>query len=537
MVHEGAGIFFMLPPLTLHFRIEVPQEYPTVGISLSGSLRELGSFSRDRLVKLGQVETGSWEYTCPLGSIVPFFQYQFVLHCSDGQTYADIRRTFRVPEDRISSLTSRLGLSGRLSIHLLSKFGDDGRTSVRVFVPENFVGVPSAPTSPSLVEFQSMIEDLQRENKALREDVQRLSSIIESPPQSPVNSGENEVMKQLLGEINNLRGKVHVVGRFRPLMSFEPEGMEYGLQKNPDGTSGVFVQEKFAASQTSCRQYTLDEVFDEFTTNESLFSSCNLQELMECAVILQSNVCVFCYGQTGSGKSHTMLGTVDEPGIISMSIDSVFAALDRISHREIEIEIFEIYLDQIFSILGRCHVASRDEIMELYNDAITGRATASTAINETSSRSHFVLILSVFDPETSVESEIFFVDLAGSERTKITNAQGDRLMEANSINKSLSTLGLVLNGLLQNAQFIPFRDSRLTKVLAPVFTRTSPPSRVLMIANLSPNAEDQRETLSTLGFAQRVAKVEMRELKRDHQVEELIAHKEQELENARYKHR
>lgn len=144
--------------------------------------------------------------------------------------------------------------------------------------------------------------------------------------------------------------------------------------------------------------------------------------------------------------------------------------------------------------------------MELYRSAVDSRATATTNMNETSSRSHFIFVVGLGE-----SCQIFFVDLAGSERTKITNAQGDRLMEANSINKSLSTLGLVMNGLLNKSNpFIPFRDSKLTKILAPVFTRTSPASKILMIANLSPNAEDVRETISTLGFAQRVGRVEMK---------------------------
>ena len=171
--------------------------------------------------------------------------------------------------------------------------------------------------------------------------------------------------------------------------------------------------------------------------------------------------------------------------------------------------MIEIYRESIFALIERTEVGSQDDIMNLYGDAISKRATAATNLNETSSRSHCVFIITLTDPE-GIQSQIYLIDLAGSERTKVSGAEGDRLAEANSINKSLSTLGLVLNRLLNKRTFIPYRDSKLTKVLAPVFTRTNPPSKVVMIANVSPSMTDLKETVSTLTFAQRVGTIEMK---------------------------
>ncbi|KAK3159594.1 hypothetical protein QOZ80_1BG0048600 [Eleusine coracana subsp. coracana] len=160
------------------------------------------------------------------------------------------------------------------------------------------------------------------------------------------------------------------------------------------------------------------------------------------------NVCIFAYGQTGSGKTHTMLGE---------------------KHR----------------------------------------ASGSTAMNHRSSRSHSILTVHVNGEDISgnvSHSSLHLVDLAGSERVDRSEATGDRLKEAQHINKSLSCLGDVINALAQKNSHIPYRNSKLTQLLQ---SSLGGDAKTLMFAHISPEAESYAETLSTLKFAQRASTVEL----------------------------
>jgi kinesin family protein 13 len=143
-------------------------------------------------------------------------------------------------------------------------------------------------------------------------------------------------------------------------------------------------------------------------------------------------------------------------------------------------------------------------------EGIKSRMTAATAMNDQSSRSHAVfnitLTESTFDPLSGNTGEktsrISLVDLAGSERVWRTGAAGERLREGGSINKSLSTLGLVISNLADIATgkkgkdgFIPYRDSVLTWLLK---ENLGGNSKTVMIATISPSEDSYEESLSTL---------------------------------------
>lgn len=133
---------------------------------------------------------------------------------------------------------------------------------------------------------------------------------------------------------------------------------------------------------------------------------------------------------------------------------------------------------------------------------MSNRNVAKTDMNAHSSRSHLILKLNVrMTNKTSGAQSIgklSLVDLAGSERVGKSGAEGDRLKEAQAINKSLSALGGVVRSLATGSSHIPYRDSKLTHVLA---DSIGGDSKTLMFANVSPRDRDVQETLCTLNFA------------------------------------
>ncbi|KAG5024267.1 hypothetical protein JHK86_020181 [Glycine max] len=204
------------------------------------------------------------------------------------------------------------------------------------------------------------------------------------------------------------------------------------------------------------------------------------------------NVCIFAYGQTGSGKTYTMekhtkycfldLHTL---GIWNTAQPNGLAVPDASMHS----------------------VNSMADVLELMNIGLTNRATSATALNERSSRSHSVLSVHVrgtdLKTNTLLRGCLHLVDLAGSERVDRSEATGDRLKEAQHINKSLSALGDVIFALSQKSSHVPYRNSKLTQLLQ------SGQAKTLMFVQLNPDVASYSETVSTLKFAERVSGVEL----------------------------
>uniref|UniRef100_A0A3P8Y580 Kinesin family member 13Ba n=1 Tax=Esox lucius TaxID=8010 RepID=A0A3P8Y580_ESOLU len=258
------------------------------------------------------------------------------------------------------------------------------------------------------------------------------------------------------------------------------------------------------------------------------------------------NACIFAYGQTGSGKSYTMMGSVDSPGLIPRLCSSLF---DRTLQEQregegftIEVSYMEIYNEKVRDLLdpkgsrqalrvrehkvlgpyvdglSRLAVASYKDIESLMSEGNKSRTVAATNMNEESSRSHAVFniilthTLKDLRSGTSGEkvSKLSLVDLAGSERAAKTGATGERMKEGSNINKSLTTLGLVISALAEQGcgknktKFVPYRDSVLTWLLKDSLGGNS---RTAMVATVSPAADNYDETLSTLRYADRAKSI------------------------------
>ncbi|KAH9778674.1 kinesin-like protein KIN-14K [Citrus sinensis] len=155
-------------------------------------------------------------------------------------------------------------------------------------------------------------------------------------------------------------------------------------------------------------------------------------------------------------------------------------------------------------------VTSTEDVLELMDIGLKNRAIGATALNERSSRSHSVVTVHVRgkDLKTGIplHGNLHLVDLAGSERVDRSEATGDRLKEAQHINKSLSALGDVIFALAQKSPHVPYRNSKLTQVLQ---SSLGGQAKTLMLVQLNPDVNSYSESLSTLKFAERVSGVEL----------------------------
>ena len=278
------------------------------------------------------------------------------------------------------------------------------------------------------------------------------------------------------------------------------------------------------------------------------------------------NCSLFAYGQTGSGKSYSMVGYGNNKGIVPITCEELFKAIEekRADGSEIEFEVslsmLEIYNEQVRDLLNfqglkkagktglkvREHpklgfyvdqllnvpVSSYKEIDQRIQEGTRNRTVASTNMNATSSRAHTVVAITFkqkFNKDgtsTTKQSTINLVDLAGSERADSTGATGDRLKEGSAINLSLSSLGNVIKALADACSAknpasvkVPYRDSVLTKLLKNALGGNS---KTIMIAALSPADINYDETLSTLRFADRAKSIKTTAVINESPTERLI---------------
>ncbi|XP_077366872.1 kinesin-like protein KIF13B isoform X2 [Festucalex cinctus] len=283
---------------------------------------------------------------------------------------------------------------------------------------------------------------------------------------------------------------------------------------------------------------------DKFAGQEVVFQ-CLGESLLDNA-FMGYNACIFAYGQTGSGKSYTMMGSAEQPGLIPRLCSSLFSRTTKEAREgesfTVEVSYMEIYNEKVRDLLdpkgsrqtlrvrehnvlgpyvdglSRLAVACYKDIESLMSEGNKSRTVASTNMNEESSRSHavfnIILTHTLMDLQSGTSGEkvskLSLVDLAGSERAAKTGAAGERLKEGSNINKSLSTLGLVISALADQgagknrSKFVPYRDSVLTWLLKDSLGGNS---RTAMVATISPAADNYDETLSTLRYADRAKSI------------------------------
>ena len=226
-----------------------------------------------------------------------------------------------------------------------------------------------------------------------------------------------------------------------------------------------------------------------------------------------------------SGKTHTMMGNEKLPGIIPNFINDLFMKVSNCNGIEsiIRFSFVEIYMEQVKDLLNISNdnlkvreskskgiwienvtvipINSLSNAFDVIKKGEINRTIASTSLNKESSRSHSILMVDLIrnyiNESKTTTSKMVFVDLAGSEKNKQSETSGLTLLQAKHINKSLSTLGLVIKSLVESSTHIPYRDSKLTRILTESLGGNS---KTFLIINCVCSNESLDETLSTLRF-------------------------------------
>ncbi|KAG8516595.1 Kinesin-1 heavy chain [Galemys pyrenaicus] len=278
---------------------------------------------------------------------------------------------------------------------------------------------------------------------------------------------------------------IKVMCRFRPLNESEVNRGDKYVAKF-QGEDTVMIASK---------PYAFDRVFQSNTSQEQVYNDCAKKIVKD--VLEGYNGTIFAYGQTSSGKTHTMEGKLHDPegmGIIPRIVQDIFNY------------IYSMDENLEFHIKGCTErfVCSPDEVMDTIDEGKSNRHVAVTNMNEHSSRSHSIFLINVKQENTQTEQKLsgklYLVDLAGSEKVSKTGAEGAVLDEAKNINKSLSALGNVISALAEGSTYVPYRDSKMTRILQDSLGGNC---RTTIVICCSPSSYNESETKSTLLFGQR----------------------------------
>jgi kinesin family protein C1 len=357
--------------------------------------------------------------------------------------------------------------------------------------------------------------------------------------------------------LQDLKGNIRVFCRVRPVGAAgyaRPSGHSASTSRYEFVSTDELNIMSTRKSQVGGRdeerntKFTFNRVFAPGATQDEVYGE--IEGLVQSALD-GYNVCVFAYGQTGAGKTYTMEGpSPEQPGVIPRSVEQVFAHAARAAQHgwkyRVKADFIEVYQEELYDLLATPSSMSRTtarethgsrpalkvqqerdgtntikdlttivvnspaHVYELLARAATVRATTATDMNDRSSRSHSIFQMRI-EGKNSRTCErtmgvLNLVDLAGSERVSRSHAREKQLAEAQCINTSLTTLGSVIRALADKSSHVPYRSSKLTRILEPYLSGNS---KVLMFVNISMDEDDTSESLSSLNFAAKVNATEL----------------------------
>uniref|UniRef100_A0A8C6UMI6 Kinesin-like protein n=1 Tax=Neogobius melanostomus TaxID=47308 RepID=A0A8C6UMI6_9GOBI len=320
--------------------------------------------------------------------------------------------------------------------------------------------------------------------------------------------------------------RVRVAVRLRPYMAKPDEKDEGPCVRGIDSQNLEIINWRNA---TETVKYHFDAFHGENTTQQEVFLSSVKPVLPH--VLTGQNASVFAYGPTGAGKTHTMLGSSEQPGVIPRAVREVCKLVKSKEDGDeweyiIGMSYLEIYNEKVLDLLspnsqdlpiredkdknilipGLTHttISSYAEFDKYFVPATLNRTTASTKLNQRSSRSHAILLIKVVRTQRTLPyrrqtGKLYLVDLAGSEDNRRTGNQGIRLKESGAINLSLFTLSKVVDSLNSGTSGrVPYRDSKLTRLLQDSLGGSA---HSVMITNIAPEYTYYFDTFSALNFA------------------------------------
>ena len=320
---------------------------------------------------------------------------------------------------------------------------------------------------------------------------------------------------------------------------------------NTDGAKGKTVELMMGPNALSNKTYNFDRVFSPAADQGMIFDDVVKPILDE--MLSGFNCTIFAYGQTGTGKTYTMSGDMSETlglltdaaGIIPRVLQALFIKLnaDEKNDSIVRCSFIELYNEDLRDLLSidtdsnggssklkiyddnsrkghattvvqgmeERHIASAADGIKRLQEGSMRRQVAATKCNDLSSRSHTVFTITVQTKQVTETGEDYFntgklnlVDLAGSENIQRSGAENKRAAEAGLINKSLLTLGRVINALVDRTAHVPYRESKLTRLLQDSLGGRT---KTCIIATISTAKSNLEETISTLDYAFRAKNI------------------------------
>ncbi|KAJ2700096.1 hypothetical protein FB645_005102 [Coemansia sp. IMI 203386] len=315
--------------------------------------------------------------------------------------------------------------------------------------------------------------------------------------------------------------KINLVCRVRPFLKTEKSDKSVSVEENN------VLRVTNPRDPTKDVKFNFDSCYGPTVTQETIYKA-DVRPLVE-TVFSGMSTTVFCYGVTGAGKTHTIQGTETDPGIIPRALEHIFMRKKHDAYDyDVRVSYYEIYKEAVFDLfkprdssgsglpiredasrkifvagLSEKRITSYEHFDSLYQRACGNRRTASTKLNNHSSRSHAILTVQVQWKDDIGSGKtwcgrLHLIDLAGSEDNRRTENGRDRMAESSAINRSLFVLGQVVEALNTGASRIPYRDSKMTRILQ---DSLGGDSQGMMIVNVSPGEAFLQDTHNTLNFA------------------------------------
>ncbi|KAL0399077.1 UNVERIFIED_CONTAM: Kinesin-like protein KIN-14F [Sesamum radiatum] len=360
------------------------------------------------------------------------------------------------------------------------------------------------------------LEDLKAIFKETKEEVHRVQLGWEKEIQSlghhvkgleVAASSYQKVLEEnrlLYNQVQDLKGTIRVYCRVRPFLPGQSNGQSTVDYIGENGN--IMIVNPLKQGKDARRVFSFNK--------NNIYA--DTQPLVR-SVLDGYNVCIFAYGQTGSGKTYTMSGpdlTTEETWGVN------YRALDIRNNSQLN----GLNVPDASLVPVKC----TQDVLDLMRIGQRNRAVGATALNVRSSRSHSILTVHVRGKElvsgSILKGCLHLVDLAGSERVDKSEAVGERLKEAQHINRSLSALGDVIAALAQKSSHVPYRNSKLTQVLQ---DSLGGHAKTLMFVHINPEVNALGETISTLKFAERVATINLGAAQSNKETSEIREFKEE----------